>query len=60
MDLLVSSGKESVQRYTQFGSTGRITLSFWAMYVGSFTSTFTSDQWEIQGKFYNKNCEKGN
>lgn len=56
MDLLVPLNKEGGQPCIQFGPTGRITHSLWTVYVSSSTSTYTPNQWEIPGKFYNKNC----
>ena len=41
MHLFVPLSKEGGQSCTQFGPTGRITLSFWTVYVSSSTSTYT-------------------
>ena len=56
MDLVVSLSQEGGQPWTQFGPTGRITHNFWTVYASSPASTYTPNQWEIPGKFYNKNC----
>jgi len=56
MDLLVSLSKEGGHPCTQFGPTGTISLNFWIVYVSSSASTYTANQWEIPGEFYNKNC----